>query len=201
MGNKMTDYEPKVDMCFQISGKLIPVDHGFALYAAINRLLPFIHDDQDIGIKLIRGRYIGEGLLDISPSSELILRLPKNEVAQYLCITGTKLDVSGHGLSIGEPHTRPLIPATCLYAPLVTTRNCQNLERFETELISQMASLSLKGLLAIGKRRTFQVHGKQVVGYAVMVAELNASESILLQENGLGGRRKMGCGLFEVWKG
>jgi CRISPR-associated protein Cas6 len=201
LGKKMADYEPKVDICFQIIGKLIPVDHGFALYGAISRLLPLIHEDKDIALKLIRGRYIGEGLLDISPCSELILRLPKGKVAQYLGLVGTKFDLSGQVVRIGEAHTKALIPATALYAPLVTTRNGQSQERFEIEIKNQTANLSLNGRLAIGKRRTFQVHGKQVVGYAVMLSELNAQESILLQEHGLGGRRKMGCGFFEVWKG
>jgi len=45
------------------------------------------------------------------------------------------------------------------------------------------------------------VHGKQVVGYPVLVSELTPEESILLQENGLGGRRKMGCGFFEAFNG
>jgi CRISPR/Cas system CSM-associated protein Csm4 (group 5 of RAMP superfamily) len=31
------------------------------------------------------------------------------------------------------------------------------------------------------------------------VSELTAEESIRLQEHGLGGRRKMGCGVFEEW--
>lgn len=66
----------KVDLCFQILGKQIPVDHGFALYGAISRMLPFFHEDQTVGLKLIRGRYISDGMLDISPYSELVLHLP-----------------------------------------------------------------------------------------------------------------------------
>lgn len=197
----MTGYEPKVDLCFPVLGKLLSVDHGFALYGAISRVLPVIHEDRDVGLKLVRGRYVGNGLLDISPASELVLRLPVSRVGQYLGLAGKKLEVSGHGLRVGVPHTRALIPATALYSPLVTTRNGQVQERFEAEIRSQIAKLALKGQLAIGKRRTFQMHGKQVVGFEVLVSELTAPESILLQEHGLGGRRKMGCGFFEVWKG
>ncbi len=195
----MIRYEPKVDMCFPVLGKLLPVDHGYALYGTISRLMPIVHEDQEIGLKLVRGRYIGSGLLDISPTSELVLRLPISKVGQYLGLAGKRLEVSGHGLRVGVPHTRALIPATALYSPLVTTRNGHDQERFEAEARSQMARLDLKGRLAIGKRRTFQVHGKQVVGYEVMVSELTAPESIRLQEQGLGGRRKMGCGFFEVF--
>jgi CRISPR-associated protein Cas6 len=83
----------------------------------------------------------------------------------------------------------------------VTTRNGQNQGRFEQEIVRQLKKLNCRGRVTIGKRRTFNVHGRQVVGYSVLVSELTAEESIILQENGLGGRRKMGCGFFLPWKG
>lgn len=193
----MVGYEPKVDLSYPVLGKLLAVDHGYALYGAISRVLPVIHEDQEIGLKLVRGRYIGNGLLDIAPASELVLRLPISKVGQFLGLAGKKLEVLEHGLRVGVPHTRGLIPATTLYSPLVTTKNGHDQERFEGEVRSQMARLNLKGRLSIGKRRTLQVHGKQVVGYEAVVSELTATESIILQEKGLGGRRKMGCGFFE----
>lgn len=67
---------PKVDLVFKVSGKYLPVDHGYALYSVVSRVCPLIHEEPDIGLKLIRGRYIGDGRLDISPFSELVLRLP-----------------------------------------------------------------------------------------------------------------------------
>ncbi len=194
----MITKEPKVDLCFSVLGKFLPVDHGFALYGAISRVLPIIHDDPEIGLKLIRGRYVGQGLLDISPSSDLVLRLPIGKVRQYLPLAGKKLEVAGHPLQVGVPRIRALIPAAVLFSPLVTTKNGLDPVRFEAEARGQMAKAGVKGRLTVGKRRTFQVHGKQVVGYEVLVTELTAPESIILQEKGLGGRRKMGCGFFEI---
>jgi CRISPR-associated protein Cas6 len=196
----MITNEPKVDLCFSVFGKFLPVDHGFALYGSVSRVLPTIHEDREVGLKLVRGRYVGHGLLDISPASELILRLPISMVGQYLALAGANLEVAGHRLRVGVPHTRALIPAAALYSPLVTTKNGQDQQRFEAEARSQMANLAVKGRLTTGKRRTFQVHGKQVVGYEALVTELTAPESILLQEEGLGGRRKLGCGFFDPWK-
>jgi CRISPR-associated protein Cas6 len=45
-------------------------------------------------------------------------------------------------------------------------------------------------------RRTLEIAGRTVVGYAVEVSGLTAEESIILQENGIGGRRRFGCGIF-----
>ena len=191
------EFDPRVDLCFQVTGKALPVDHGFALYGAINHVLPCIHEDHEIGLKLIRGRYIGDGILDISPRSELVLRLPASRIATYIRLAGKTLEVIGHRLGVGVPNTRALIPSVALSSPLVTTKNGNEQARFEAEIRNQMENLGLKGRIAIGKRRTFQVHGKQVVGYSVLVSELTPEESILLQENGIGGRRKMGCGFFD----
>ena len=192
--------EPKVDLCFHVSGRNVPVDHGFGLYGAVSRVIPGIHEDDATGIKLLRGRYIGEGLLDISPVTELILRLPVSSIPSYLNLAGKALDVLGCSLRIGVPRTRSLIPSVVLYAQLVTTRNGQDQDRFEEEIKKQLQHIGVNGKFTTGKRRTFQIHGKQVVGYSLLLDELTAEESITVQERGLGGRRKMGCGFFETWR-
>ena len=146
--------EPRIDLGFDVLGKFVPVDHGFALYGAISRVLPALHEDGEVGLKLLRGRYVGRGLLDISPASELVLRLPLSKVKTYLPLAGKKLAVAGRVLTIGVPHTRALIPAAALFSPLVTTRNGHDPKRFEKEIQSQAARLDLNGRLHIGRRRS-----------------------------------------------
>lgn len=192
---------PKVDLCFTVTGQSVPVDHGFALYSALSRVLPEIHEDEDIGVRLIRGRFVGAGMLDISPAAELVLRLPSDRISPYLALAGKRLVVGDHAVAVGVMHTRALIPSVTLYAHIVTTKNGHDQKRFEAQIFHQLEGLGIKGKAAVGKRRTFAVHGKQVVGYSLLVSELTAGESIALQENGLGGRKKMGCGFFEPWRG
>ncbi len=196
----MQSIEIKIDLQFQIFGRNLKVDHGYALFGAISRIIPEFHKADDIGISLIRGKYIGEGLLSISPHSQLIFRLPAGQVESYLNLAGKTLDLDGHQLRIGVPNSRSLVPATALYSHLVTTRNGQDQHRFEREITNQCRSLNCNGKLSVGKRRTFSIHGKQVVGYSVLVSELTTEESITVQEKGLGGRRKMGCGFFTPWR-
>jgi len=95
--------EPKVDLSFSVTGRTIPVDHGFDLYSAISRVIPEFHDAEDIGIKLIRGRYIGEGLLDIHPNSWLIMRLKPSDLPPYINLSGKTLSLSEHPIQIGVP--------------------------------------------------------------------------------------------------
>ncbi len=197
----LPDYQPKIDLCFQLMGKHIPVDHGFALYGAISKVLPSLHEDESAGVRLIRGRYIGNGTIDISPRTDLVLRLPAIGITQYINIAGKRLDILGNILTVGVPMTKALIPAIALYAHQVTTKNGHDQNRFEKEICRQLEDMNVRGKFTVGKRRTFGIHGKQVVSYSMLVYELTAEESISLQENGLGGRRKMGCGFFEPWRG
>ncbi len=137
--------EAKVDLCFKVLGTRIPVDHGFALYGALSRVLLVVHENSDIGIKLIRGRYVGDGMLDISPHSELVLRVPFGDIATFLPLAGKTLDILGCRLSIGVCSTRGLAPGAALHARLVTTRNGHDQSRFETEIRNQMQKIGVHG--------------------------------------------------------
>jgi CRISPR-associated protein Cas6 len=46
-----------------------------------------------------------------------------------------------------------------------------------------------------------RIKEKRVVGFPLRVTGLTAEESITLQEQGLGGRSKMGCGFFMPTRG
>ncbi len=39
---------PYVDLAFRLTGSKIPVDHGYALYSAISRLLPESHEKNKV---------------------------------------------------------------------------------------------------------------------------------------------------------
>jgi len=188
---------PKVDLCFSVTGRNIPVDHGFDLYSAISRIIPDFHEADGISIKLIRGRYIGDGLLDIHPNSWLTIRLRTSVLPGYINLAGKTLTIKGHNIQIGVPKMKSLVAGSSLYAHLVSTRNGQNQQRFENEISRQMAELKANGDFIAGQRKTFTIHNKKVVGYPMTINGLSDGDSIVIQEHGLGGRRKMGCGFFE----
>ncbi len=48
-------------------------------------------------------------------------------------------------------------------------------------------------------RHVLRIHGKTIVGFSVIIQGLTAEESVTVQEQGLGGRSKMGCGFFMPW--
>ena len=187
---------PHVDLAFRLNGTVIPVDHGYALYAALSQVVPEIHQATDIGVQPIRGIYNGNGKLQLSDSSRLILRLPDAAIHPYLKLAGKRLKVGEDPLSIGVPEVRMLLPVARLRARLVTIKGFLQGDEFIAAAVRQLQSLHVTCETRLGQRRTFRIKENQVVGFDMTVRELSAEDSVRLQEHGLGGRRKMGCGMF-----
>jgi CRISPR-associated protein Cas6 len=192
---------PYIDLAFRLIGTSIPVDHGYAVYAAISRIVPEIHDARTIGVQPIRGVYSGNGSLHLTDSSRLILRMPDEQIRTYLKLAGKKLEVDGQTLRVGVPEVRTLRPVANLRARLVTIKGFLEEASFLDAAKRQLQGLNINGEIHLGERRTFRVKDKQVVGFELAVTGLTAEESFTLQEHGLGGRRRMGCGVFVPWRG
>lgn len=187
---------PTIDLVFRLMGTAIPVDHGYALYAAINRVVPELHDAKDIGVHPVRGRFDGNGCLLLSPASRLIIRTPDDRIHEFLKLAGKTLEVDDHRFRVGVPEVRAFRPAVALYARLVTIKGFMEPEQFLDAARRQMETIGTTAKLELGERRTFRVKDKQVVGFEMLAMELDAEGSVKLQEVGIGGRRRMGCGVF-----
>ena len=204
---------PTVDVLFRVIGTEVPSDHGYALFSALSRILEtesdrWMHGNPHIGLHTIRGVGLGNGRRLIGPNARIGLRLPSNLLPRSLKLAGKSIDLDGCKLRIGISETHALVPATTLHCRTVTTRNGHQPARFDAEIARQLAALGIRGKVFrspanIGKtdgrdpsRRIFRVKDKRIVGYSMLATELTAEESIQLQERGLGGRRRMGCGVF-----
>ncbi len=187
---------PVIDLAFKLMGTKVPVDHGYALYGAISRLVPAIHDAAQIGVHPIRGRYDGTKYLLLGPSSRLVLRMPDTAIPPFIRLAGKTIVLNGHRVTIGMPDVRILKSASTLYARLVTIKKFLEPNPFLEAARRQLAAAGITASLHLGARRTLRVKDKQVVGFEMLAAGLDADSSLKLQEVGLGGRRHMGCGIF-----
>jgi CRISPR-associated protein Cas6 len=132
----------------------------------------------------------------LTGSSRLTLRAPATFIPELLVLSGKVLEIEEHKLVVGVPTMYPLRPAAFLYSRLVSIKGFMDEAGFGAAAQRQLDALGIKGKLRVGPRRTTRIKDKEVVGYAVAVSELDADESILLQEQGIGGRRRFGCGVF-----
>jgi CRISPR-associated protein Cas6 len=187
---------PYVDLAFRLIGSKVSVDHGYALYSAISRLLPEIHGATNIGVHPIRGTYSGNGELMLRDSSRLVIRLESERIGEFLKLAGKTLNIDNHNLRVGIPEVRLLRPRASLHSRLVTIKGFMDPSAFLVAAKRQLEKLGVKAEIQLGERRTLRVKDKQVVGFEVVALELDAEDSLRLQENGLGGRRHMGCGIF-----
>jgi CRISPR-associated protein Cas6 len=196
---------PSVDILFGVRGSRVSADHGYALYGAVARVLEtpedaWFHPTFQVGLHLLRGAY-DRGRLLLGPRARFGFRLPAPLIGKVLVLAGKRLVVGGDALRVGVPHVQALRPAPVLAARLVTTRNGQDEGRFDLEIARQLSGLGIAAAASRGRRRVIRIKDKTVVGYGVRVAGLSAAESLRLQEHGLGGRRKMGCGVFVPVRG
>ncbi len=196
-----------IDLAFLISGKAIPVDHGYGLFSAVCRVIPGLHGDPHVGIHPISGKDFSNGLISVGTRSRLRVRMPSESIAAYLALAGCELDIDGHLVTVGVPRVEALSPVTNLAARLVTFKGMMAPNTFEECARRHLREMCIEAepVLVPGSRpryeglplrRVFRIKGRRIVGYAIRVLGLTADESIRLQEHGLGGRRRMGCGVF-----
>jgi len=206
----------KIDVQFRVLGSEIPADHGYPLLSALARFVPGLHGDDTVGVHAISGRFVGNRRLALTDRSWLTIRVDARRVAELLPLAGKSLLIDGSLIRIGTPRMRALEPAPRLYSRLVVIKGFMESEAFLEAARRQLEGLGIRGepqlvpqpavaAANVGKptgsrspclRRTIRIHDQEVVGFALRVQDLDADESIRLQEHGLGGRRRFGCGIF-----
>ncbi len=197
-----------VDLAFVVTGRSIPIDHGYALYGAVSRAVPQFHGASWLGIHPVDGTLMPPTVL-LNRRSRLRLRLPLERVNAGLRLAGAQLDVDGNPLVVGVPSSHALEPAPNLAARLVVVKlttfplsgtakvdEASARNAVDAELRRQMTALHAEGLLTVGKLREIRVAGRRVLGFSVRIGGLEPEASLRLQSAGLGGKRRMGCGIF-----
>jgi CRISPR-associated protein Cas6 len=185
-----------IELRFPVIGTAMPSDHGYAMYSAISRLVPEAHQADWLAVETVPGTARGDGGIHINERARLRMRMPQDHLALMLKLAGKRLEVDGYGVRLGVPQTFLLQPSSALYARCVTIKKFMEPDPFLEAVRRKLDEMGVQGEPAVGPRRVLRVGNHTVVGFALAVGELSDEHSILLQEQGLGGRRHMGCGIF-----
>lgn len=134
----------------------------------------------------------------LAPWSRLTLRIEAERIADVLSLAGKQLTIAGQPLRVGVPQVHALTPAAALRSRLVTIKKFLDPEPFLEAVRRQLDALGVSEQVqtTLGRRRTLRIKDKEVVGFEVVLEGLLAEESLTVQEQGIGGRRHMGCGVF-----
>jgi CRISPR-associated protein Cas6 len=189
-----------VELQFPFTGKTLPSDHGYGLYGAISRIIPEAHSADWLAIETLPGVARGDGVTQLDPQARLKIRILQDRVPLMLELAGKRLEVDGHAIRLGAPQIFLLKPAMALYARIVTIKGFTEPEPFLDAVCRKLDELGVKGEPVVGPRRVVRVGNHTVVGFALAIHELSDEGSIILQEQGIGGRRRMGCGFFSPIK-
>ena len=187
--------QPVVDLVFAVAGVTLPEDYSFALMRAVAKHLPWFESDPDAGIHPLRGAPTPYGAMLLPRRAKLVLRLREHRVGDALSLSGRVLEIGRSTLSVGTGTVRALRPHGALYARLVAT-GCDQEDAFVGGVTERLTALAARCALVCGRRQRLQAAEREVVGFSLMLHDLSAEHSLLLQRVGLGGDRNLGCGIF-----
>lgn len=207
-----------IDISFRLIGNKIPLDHGYALYGSLSRFQPSLHRAEWLAVHSINGLAGGNSELLLNKDSRLRLRVLVEKLPEVLPLAGKRLEVvsgeRGGLIHVGTPEIYSLHPCESLYSRCVTIKVSEVEEAQQTPDREMFLAAARKQLVAQGitgdvwvdderdpsgrerSRRVLRIKDRVIVGYAVTVRNLSDEDSLKLQEVGLGGRKRMGCGVF-----
>ncbi len=199
------------DLLFKISCPCIPIHHIDTLSKAVIQELPWIIEEPQAGIHEIYIAESGNGwnrpndIMHLSKRTHLIIRVPKDRLKDAQQLTGKILDIDGYPLQVGQSKPRLLQNLSTIFCHHIYFDNIENLseEQFLTKMaqdLKQQFNITVKKMLC-GKNTTLQFQQTSLFTRSIMLADLTPDESILLQENGIGDYKYLGCGLFIPHKG
>lgn len=182
-----------IDIAFALEGRAVPQEHRYALAEALQGALPWLADEPGAGVHQLKMVPGGGGEALLSLRTRLTLRVPRARGDAACALAGTELRLGPHRLRAGWPHRRELLPHGTLYAHLVAapdTDEAAFIERMRAEL----AALGVSAQPVCGRWQSTEAG--RLVGCSLMLSGLDAAQSLRVLQQGLGGHRRLGCGLF-----
>jgi CRISPR-associated protein Cas6 len=194
---------PYVDLSFSVIGKTLPADCGYGLYSALTHWNQTIHELEGLSVQTIAGIPDKQGKIYLTDRSCFRIRLPYDKLSLVYGLAGQSLTIGNHTIRLGIPQIYPIQPTSNLKARIVVIKGYQEPEAFLQAALRQLEDLGITGTIVIpvnekgeAERKTIKIKQFTVVGFKLGIFDLSDEDSLKLQVYGLGGKRRMGCGVF-----
>ena len=196
------------DVLFPVLGESLPADHSYHLYSALAAHLPEIHSSDSITrFAPICGISREKGLITIEKESLLRVRTEETRVKEVVRLAGKALVIHQHKVLLGVPSLGIIKPCQTLGSNIVTFKNALTPSGFLKTAHEKLSLLGVKGQPTIPveiagahagepKRKVIRIKGLSIIGYSLLISGLSENDSMILQEKGLGGKTRIGCGFF-----
>jgi CRISPR-associated protein Cas6 len=175
----------------------VPHDFSQSLNVALQQKLPWLAQERQAGIhplKLVHGAAAAPEAL-LSARTRLLLRLPRGRVEAAAALAGCQLALAGHAVELGAPHVRELLPHATLYAYSVAAQG-EDEVAFIQAMEAELKAMGIRGRIVCGKRGSRSLDGRTLTTFSLMLHALSPTDSLHVQELGLGDYRLLGCGIF-----
>ena len=203
-----------VDLSFALTSRMLPVDHLHALSRALQAHLPDLVE-AGIGVHEIHlagsqngwerpDPALGQHLIP-SRRSRMQLRVPLERAGEVRRrLEGVTLDLGGFELTLGKAREKRLFSHPTLYARhmRMLEGEAEDENRFLERVARELKARRIRVKKALcGRTTEIATPEGPLVTRSLMLADLGPEDSLTLQEEGLGGHRHLGCGLFLPMKG
>jgi len=208
--NDVSTSDRVVDLHYKIDCKQIPTRHAWELSQALYEALPWIKEESELGIHQIHGATSGNGwerpadgeLIYLSKRTRMHLRVPTSRIADANELVGKTLDVAGHSVTIGKMATKQIDPFSTIFSRYIVVSPGMSEDDFLQWVYGELKARDIQvRKLLCGMGHEIEADGKKIETRSLMIADLDKSTSVALQEIGLGPHRHLGCGIFIAHKG
>lgn len=215
MWQESSDNKPRLtanmlDLVFRIDCPQLPVDHAALLSSAVCEHIPTLAESPRAGIHPIHvaGSQNGwerpedaDDLLLLSKRTRFRVRIESDKAQSLLeQLCGVTLDVGGYPLRILSGQARAFEPAPTLFSRFTYFENDEantDEQLFIDRVIEQCRSNNfVPTKILCGREHIITIANAQQITRSVLLADVPAVSSMILQESGLGDHRVMGCGLL-----
>lgn len=192
----MTNY---ISISYPTQGKLIPVDHGYLLYSAISKLFPDFHSDLPLLIGPIEGTYVPPRQIQLEKHSRLHIRVPQELFRSAIALAGKRLVLGDLQIRLGVPRysfvqPSPVLRAQKVYLSSPDKFDATQPDGFLMALLKWLQRRDIGAQVELGKPCKLVVKGRVYKGFGVTLSGLNDADSVRLQTEGFGMKRKQGGG-------
>lgn len=199
----MPNGDNPITLAWPVMGDRIRADHNYRLYSAMIDACPELKE-QDWQLKTINGIPSQDGWIKLGRESRLAVRCSIDCLKLFGKLDGQVMRVGQSMFQLGELTGMPIEPVQKLASRIVVIRHAGqdygfDKVSFAVSLGKKIAKLGVERIPTITSRRSLRVKDSTIIGFAVKFDNLNESDSLLLQQHGLGAKRKMGCGFFEEY--
>lgn len=126
----------------------------------------------------------------------LLIRCDAAAVGALLAGMPAVLAVGNRKVRIGPSIVKKMLPSPRLFSAFVTIKNAVDSSQLIESATRQLGIINVTAKVSVIGRKVMRIRSNTIVGFGVRLDGLSEADSLTVQRHGLGGRQRMGAGIF-----